>query len=450
MLLEKMLAVIAGLNKLVAERGDVIWCMAIALLTKKNFFVLGKPGHGKSYIIKMFFKCIANARLFTYLLTKQTDETQLFGHIGLSTLIPGNPDEAVLAEDSHYQDLLSQLQDLKSNSPEDTDNLATLLDMLEVRRKTLYLLYGNKPKLVTAGKIPECDFNFLDEIFKSNDAVLNALLTVINEHEHTNEGVAYEIPAQMFGFASNEIPDFTDPEQEILRALFDRLHLKVVTQDIESREERLRIQRQKKSGVEERVEAEFTLGELCAMQQEVKSVFVPDSIDELIDDIFCELRRLGIHVSDRTLFEYHPIVRAQAWLNGRTEVVPADLAVLKWNMWTKVEEIAVIEQVLERFCVNPIVDRLKDITDMATDSYDDYKANADAKPTPAIMKLRGEFLRLYEMLVQADVDTLDGDGKNAVAKVIEKLEKMSKTAHKKSNRTYAPLPELLELQGGRS
>ena len=86
---------------------------------------------------------------------------------------------------------------------------------------------------------------------------------------------------------------------------------------------------------------------------------------------------------------------------------------------------------------------------MAADSYKEFKANADIKSTKALIKLRGEFIRLYAMLAQAEADAHNSEDKADVAKVIDSLEKMSKTAHEKFNLTYAPLPELMELQGGR-
>ena len=66
---------------------------------------------------------------------------------------------------------------------------------------------------------------FLDEIFKCNDGVLNALLTALNERKYTNEGRTYPIPTISFFAASNEIPNFNDPEEKILAALYDRLEL---------------------------------------------------------------------------------------------------------------------------------------------------------------------------------------------------------------------------------
>lgn len=47
---DKMLAVIANTNDSVAEREELVEMIAIALLTRKNLFVLGEPGQAKSYV----------------------------------------------------------------------------------------------------------------------------------------------------------------------------------------------------------------------------------------------------------------------------------------------------------------------------------------------------------------------------------------------------------------
>ena len=46
---EKMLAVMADMNEQVVEREELIEAIAIALLTRKNLFILGAPGQAKSF-----------------------------------------------------------------------------------------------------------------------------------------------------------------------------------------------------------------------------------------------------------------------------------------------------------------------------------------------------------------------------------------------------------------
>ena len=99
MLRDEMLAVIADVNNQVAEREELVECIAIALLTRKNLFILGEPGQAKSYAINTFRSRITGARQFERLLSKQTDEEQLFGRIDLASLLPGGVAQAVLDSD---------------------------------------------------------------------------------------------------------------------------------------------------------------------------------------------------------------------------------------------------------------------------------------------------------------------------------------------------------------
>ena len=102
---DKMLAVIDDVNGSVAERKELVEMIAIALLTHKNLFVLGDPGQAKSYAINLFRQHITGARQFERLLSKQTDEEQLFGRVDLSSLIPGSIPDSVLEGDGVYQTL---------------------------------------------------------------------------------------------------------------------------------------------------------------------------------------------------------------------------------------------------------------------------------------------------------------------------------------------------------
>lgn len=51
---DKMLAVMQDVNSQVAEREELVELIAIALLTRNNLFILGKPGQAKSLSINLF------------------------------------------------------------------------------------------------------------------------------------------------------------------------------------------------------------------------------------------------------------------------------------------------------------------------------------------------------------------------------------------------------------
>ena len=335
---DKMLAVIDDVNGSVAERGELVEMIAIALLTRKNLFVLGDPGQAKSYAINLFRQHITGARQFERLLSKQTDEEQLFGRVDLSSLIPGSIPNSALEGDDVYRNLRFDLKcavDGLGQMKNAQDTFAMLdraSDKLAAYRKAVALLRPSEPVVQTVGKIPEADIVLLDEIFKCNDGVLNSLLTALNERKYTNEGHTYPIPTISFFAASNEIPNFNDPQEKILEALYDRLEMKVVTVNIEDRDTRLAVLKNKQSGAFGQVSATITLEELIEMQREVAAIPVPDSANELADDVLCELRK-SMSVSDRKYLGYYPIAQAKAWLSGHDKVESSDLLALKDYLW---------------------------------------------------------------------------------------------------------------------
>lgn len=451
---EKMLAVIADVNSRVAEREELVELIAIALLTRNNLFILGRPGQAKSYSINLFRERIAGARQFERLLSKQTDEEQLFGRIDLSSLLPGHVPEAALQGDVVYEGLRRDLQERlgEMREKEAFVQLEDATEKLESYRRAVAALRRSEPVVQTAGKIPEADIVFLDEIFKCNDGMLNSLLTALNERRYTNEGRTYTIPAVSFFAASNEIPNFADPQDRILEALYDRLQIKVVTEDIEDREKRLAVLRAKQQAAVNEPAATISMEELVQMQREVAGLPVPDTVNELADDILCELRKARIVVSDRKYLNYFPLAQAKAWLEGHGEVMPQDLLILQCYLWQKPAERPVVEQTLQRLCVNPMQEKVKNISDMAADSRAEFEALRTERPDDvragrrALGKLRGELLRLYQMQ-QALAQVAQSDSERQLTSdLLGELEAISRSAHEGVGFTYVPLEQLAAMQ----
>ena len=132
---DKMLAVMADVNSAVAEREELVELIAIALLTRKNLFILGDPGQAKSYAINAFRSRITGAKQFERLLSKQTDEEQLFGRLDLSSLIPGSVPESAFEGDSIYQNLRFDLQSFLNGLPKMKSETATFDKLAEVSGK---------------------------------------------------------------------------------------------------------------------------------------------------------------------------------------------------------------------------------------------------------------------------------------------------------------------------
>lgn len=457
MLRDKMLAVMADLRRDVVEREELIEAIAIALLTRKNLFILGDPGQAKSFVINGFRSRITGARQFERLLTKQADEEQLFGRTDLSSLIPGHVPQSVLEQDATYRRLRGELEAVvapmstQPDDPEAYEQMAAATERLEAYKKAVASLYRSEPMVLTTGKIPEADICFLDEAFKCNDGVLNSLLTALNERKYTNEGRTYPIPTISFFAASNEIPNFNDPQEKILAALYDRLELKVVTQNIAGRENRLRMLKAKQSGSSGQIQCTITLDELLEMQREVAAIPVPDAANELADDILCELRKNGMTVSDRKYLGYYPIAQAKAWLSGHTQVESTDLLALKNYLWHLPADRVMVESTLQRMCVNPMLDKVNDVRSMAMEARDEYDAarsdtNKAGAANRALVKLRGELLRLFEMQKKLEAEARTDSERALTAELLQDMEQISRQAHEAVGFTYIPLEQLAALQ----
>ncbi len=167
---EKLLDVEEELSELFFERKEEIRGLLVGLLSREHVLLLGPPGAAKSELAEELCSRIVwdgeGGRIgyFRWLLSRTSTPEELFGPVSLRAL-----------EGDSY------------------------------RRKT-------------KGKLPEARIAFLDEVFECNSAVLNGLLSVLNERLFFNDGEPTPIPLEMVVAASNEPP----AEREELEALFDR------------------------------------------------------------------------------------------------------------------------------------------------------------------------------------------------------------------------------------
>ena len=443
MLNDKMNALIDEVCSELAEREELVHTIALALLTGKNLFVLGEPGQAKSQAIDLFRSHIAGAKQFDILMSKGTDQEQLFGRLDLASIIPGHVSHTVLNRDPRYAQMRKRLAELMDSAQDDREyaEISELHGRMNRYKAALALQHEGVPEMVTANKIPESHICFLDEIFKANDGVLNSLLKALNERTYTNEGVSVSIPVISFFAASNEIPNFHNPEEKSLRALYDRFDFKVCTRYVEDKANRMKILQKKQKKETVPMQAVIQLEDLYAMQEEVKAVKIPGSINELADNILCELRRKDIPVSDRTYFGFSPVVQAEAWLAGRDAVQPQDMKALVNYLWDKPEDREIVEEAIIRLTENPLGDKLDELLARAYQCRDEFDS-AD-NPGLALIALRSGLLAIYDEAEALKAGLSDEDSaRSSVEGAISTLEGISRKAHAKTAFTYLPLPEL--------
>ena len=151
------------------NKAELIDLMTLCALAQEPLLLIGRPGTAKSDLVVKFCEALGltGDEYFEYMLTKFTEPSEIIGPIDINLL-----------KDGKYH-----------------------------RR--------------VEGKLPCAKVVFLAEIFKSNSAILNTLLTVINERKFYQEGRPEPVEMRVLFAATNEIPEFSE-----LDALKDRFILK--------------------------------------------------------------------------------------------------------------------------------------------------------------------------------------------------------------------------------
>ncbi len=166
------------LKRYLVGRDEAIEMMALAMTAAEPMLLLGPPGTAKSDLIYKFSEAIGLTKgdYFEYMITAFTEPSEIVGPV----------------------------------------------DILELRNNGVY-------RRVLDGKLADAAVVFLDEIFNGNSAILNTLLTVMNERKIYDAGKPFPLE-KLVGFfaASNQIP-----EREELAALKDRFVIKVELRSVQ-------------------------------------------------------------------------------------------------------------------------------------------------------------------------------------------------------------------------
>ncbi len=158
-----------SLGRFLVAKQELIDLMVVAAVAQEPLLLVGPPGTAKSDLVLKFKDALglADDDYFEYMLTRFTEPSEVIGPIDINRLREGR----------------------------------------YIRREQ--------------GKLPTARLAFLDEIFKSNSAILNILLTIVNERKFYQDGVPQAVRLRVLFAATNEVP-----EQGELAALKDRFVLK--------------------------------------------------------------------------------------------------------------------------------------------------------------------------------------------------------------------------------
>jgi MoxR-like ATPase len=181
--------------------------------------------------------------------------------------------------------------------------------------------------------LPEAEFAFLDELFNANSAILNNLLSVLNERVYRRGSELHRLPLLSLFAASNHLP-----EDDALRALFDRFLIRCHVDDLK----REAMPRLLAAGWELESAgpdpSSVTAVDLRELSRRVHSIDLAGVLDRYAD-VVLRVRDLGVAMSDRRAIKVLKLVAASALLCGREAANVTDLWVLRY-VWDREEQIA--------------------------------------------------------------------------------------------------------------
>jgi len=186
--LESLVALQGALNARFYGLERTVECMVLAALTGEPMVMIGPPGTAKSRVIRSF--------------------CHLLGLVGNDALTQGDSVEAVESkQETYFEYLLTQFTE--------PSELFGQFDLARV--------FGTPPVLVReeAGMMQKAQVVFLDEVFNASSAILNALLTFMNERKFHDRGKVRKVPLRLLFAASNHAP-----REEVLGAFYDRFLLR--------------------------------------------------------------------------------------------------------------------------------------------------------------------------------------------------------------------------------
>ena len=196
----------------------------------------------------------------------------------------------------------------------------------------------------TAGYLPEASIAFVDEIFKANSAILNSLLSIVNERVFDNGPERVAVPLRCLVAASNEAP-----ESEELQALDDRLLFRLMVSPVSEQGIGALIAATSLSADEQTISSQLGLEDAERARQGAATVTVPPGVVDLFKDCRSFLASLQPPelVSDRRLGQAVRMLQVVAWTCGRSQVEVCDCSLLAHVFWKNSENRNVFQRWLK-------------------------------------------------------------------------------------------------------
>jgi len=316
--------------------------------------VIGPPGTAKTEITTKFAELI-DATKFQYLLTRFSEPSELFGPMDINAFNEG------------------------------------------------------KYTIRTDKMLPDVQIAFLDEVFQGSSAILNTLLTILNERIYYNGSERQNIPLISMIGASNIMPE--DPW---LKAFADRFILRSDLTPVENEQieeliekgwefetNRIEANYRNRKGLEsESIIPDLKIEALIELNHRLKEVDL-SGIRAEYHSIIREVRAEGVELSDRRVVKGMKLIAGAALLRESDKADVGDFWPVN-HMWTRVEEKDVLKNVVSTHikesdasaisAVRPVADIVMDFETIESQEAYLNSESAVGAHLSALNKLRRELI----------------------------------------------------------
>ena len=278
------------------EREAAARLTLLGALSGEHTLLIGPPGTAKSVLARRLHLAFEPGHYFERLLTRFSVPEELFGPLSIKAL-----------ENDSYQRL-------------------------------------------TERYLPTANVAFLDEVFKANSAILNTLLTLLNEREFDNGDCRVKVPLISVVGASNELPEDDD-----LQALYDRFICRYTVQPVAD-ENFVALLELDEQGAKPDASDRLSHAEVDSIQTGARAVPLSAEALSLLKALRPYLAAQNIEVSDRRWRKVVKLLKVAAYTNAQADTKPRtethtetkvtlwDCCLLQHCLWNTPAEQLLIQQ----------------------------------------------------------------------------------------------------------